>query len=163
MKQKLTWILPSLIVLLVLITVIFKYQSSNYDFITTSGHQYNHDDFTDKVLIVNYFAEWCAPCLREIPALNEFVEQAPSNVQVFAISFDKLPLERLIDLEKKYNIKFAVISELHTPFTFERPQYLPATYIKGPNGGSAVALFGEQSIESLNAALQSYNSLVPQD
>ena len=163
MKQKLTWILAFIVLLLVLIPVIFKYQSNHYDFVTTSGQQYNHDDFTDKVLIVNYFAEWCAPCLREIPALNEFVAQAPNNVEVFAISFDKLPLERLLALEKKYNIEFAVISELHTPFKFERPQYLPATYIVGPNDGNAVALFGEQSSESLNAAIKSYQNIAPKD
>ena len=41
----------------------------------------------DRPLIVNFWATWCAPCLREIPMLMEYQEQHP-DVQIVGIAVD---------------------------------------------------------------------------
>ena len=38
--------------------------------------------------VVNFFAPWCAPCLREIPALNRLYRSLENDVQVIGVSYD---------------------------------------------------------------------------
>ena len=46
-------------------------------------------DWRDKLLVVNFWAPWCAPCRREIPALIEVQRQfATRGVRVLGIAFD---------------------------------------------------------------------------
>ena len=44
----------------------------------------------DRPLLVNFWATWCAPCLREIPLLKSFQAEHP-DVQVVGIAVDRLP------------------------------------------------------------------------
>ncbi len=128
--------------------------SLRYDFKTLSNDTYKLTDFKGDVVIVNYFAEWCAPCLREIPELNEFYHQKSDNVHIFAVSYDNLTEHKLQQIADKYQIEFPLITEVKQPFPFERPQFLPATFIIKPNGELAGQLLGEQTLTGLNEAVQ---------
>jgi len=129
---------------------LYAYSLASYDFKTLNENTYKHSDLRGSVVVVNYFAEWCAPCLREIPHLNEFYHQAPNNVKLFAVSFDDLSNEKLSAIRDKYNIQFPLISEIVTNFPFEKPQYLPATFIIKADGTLAGQLLGEQTKTALN-------------
>ncbi len=55
-----------------------------------SGAQITPASFNGKVLVLNFWATWCAPCIQEIPSLNQFQRRfADSGVKVLAISIDK--------------------------------------------------------------------------
>jgi cytochrome c biogenesis protein CcmG, thiol:disulfide interchange protein DsbE len=55
-----------------------------------SGAQVTPTSFNGKVLVLNFWATWCAPCIQEIPSLNQFQKRfADSGVKVLAISIDK--------------------------------------------------------------------------
>lgn len=135
---------------------LFSYSLLSYDFKTLDDKSYKHSDLEGSIVVVNYFAEWCAPCLREIPELNEFYHQAPENVKLFAVSFDNLSNEKLREIQVKYNIEFPLISEIVTDFSFDKPQYLPATFIIKPNGELAGQLLGEQTIATLNEIISAF-------
>ncbi|MFT6267631.1 MAG: peroxiredoxin [Alphaproteobacteria bacterium] len=132
---------------------LFSYNLLSYDFKTLDEKTYKHSDLEGSIVVVNYFAEWCAPCLREIPELNEFYHQAPDNVKLFAVSFDNLSNEKLKAIQTKYNIEFPLVSEVMNDFSFEKPQYLPATFIIKPNGELAGQLLGEQTTATLNEVI----------
>lgn len=49
-------------------------------------------DFGDRVLIINFWASWCPPCVKELPDLEEMAEQIdPQRYQVLLISVDANP------------------------------------------------------------------------
>lgn len=158
MTRKITNVSYSLVVTLLSIAFIaglgLSY-SMRYDFKTLDDTRYKFSSLKGDVVIVNYFAEWCAPCLREIPELNEFYHQKPQNVHLFAISYDNLTSEQLTALEAKYAIEFPIINHINTPFPFSRPDFLPATFVLKPDGELAGQLLGEQTIEALFEAVDS--------
>src|SRR6476469_9889486 len=55
-----------------------------------NGKTVSLTDFGGKVLVLNFWASWCPPCVEETPSLSRFAAQmAPSGVVVLAISVDK--------------------------------------------------------------------------
>lgn len=123
------------------------------DFQTDIQGSMRWDELRGNYVVVNYFAEWCAPCLRELPELNAFHEQAGDKVRLFGVSFDGLDNQALAALRDKYDIRFPLIQNQPLPnLPFATPQMLPATYIITPDGEVKGPLLGEQTIESLHRA-----------
>ncbi len=47
-------------------------------------------DFRGHVVLVNLWATWCLPCIRELPSLDRLQEQLkPSGVKIIALSIDR--------------------------------------------------------------------------
>ena len=121
---------------------------------TDNGKTYDWSSMNGKTVVVNYFAEWCAPCLRELPELNEFHHQKPDNVELIGVSFDPMSNEDLAALKEKHGIEFPLVLTQPAPvFPFERPNMLPATYVIRADGSVDGPLMGEQTLDSLNNAV----------
>jgi len=129
--------------------------NSRYDFTTLDGSTYQFKELEGKWVIINYFAEWCAPCLREIPELNEFkkLTDGKQNAVLFGMSYDAMQDHELSLLAEKHNIAFPLINTVKTGLPFDAPKYLPATYLIRPDGTLAGQLLGEQSMKSLSQAI----------
>lgn len=61
-----------------------------FEVTTDSGRKVSLDNFGGRVLVVNFWATWCPPCISELPSLNAMAaEVKDSGVVVLAISIDK--------------------------------------------------------------------------
>ena len=129
------------------------------DFTTLDGTDHRWQDLQGSWVVVNYFAEWCAPCLREIPQLNQFYRENNDKLAMFAISFDPLSHEQLLGLKDKHDIQFPVIASVATQMPIQSPKSLPLTFLIRPDGSVAKKLLGEQSAASLSAALTALKGL----
>jgi cytochrome c biogenesis protein CcmG/thiol:disulfide interchange protein DsbE len=57
---------------------------------TDQGRTVTPTSFGGKVLVLNFWATWCPPCIQEVPSLNQFQQRfANQGVVVVAISIDK--------------------------------------------------------------------------
>jgi len=127
------------------------------DFETLDNKKYSWQQLQGQIVVVNYFAEWCVPCLKEIPELNKFDKYTQQNesVSLFAVSFDALDLEELHSLTKKYDISFSVMQSAPKQAPFPIPKSLPATYIISSQGVLIKQLQGEQTSEALQNIVES--------
>ena len=56
---------------------------------TDSGRTVTPASFGGKLLVLNFWATWCPPCIEELPSLNEFQQRyATAGVVVLGISVD---------------------------------------------------------------------------
>ena len=100
-------------------------------------------------VMINYWADWCPPCLKEMPELVAFAE-ANKDVNVFAFNFDQLEGEDLDYEIKKFGVDItSILSHPRDIWGIESPATLPATYFINPRGEIVKSLFKPQTQESL--------------
>ena len=55
-----------------------------------NGRTVSVPNFGGKLLVLNFWASWCPPCVQETPSLSQFAQQfADKGVVVLAVSVDK--------------------------------------------------------------------------
>ena len=61
----------------------------DFKVVTESGQTITRANFGGKVLVLNFWASWCPPCIEETPSLNAFAQQMKDQgVVVLAVSID---------------------------------------------------------------------------
>jgi len=54
------------------------------------GNKVNLNDYHEKLIIVNFWATWCAPCKEELPSLDDLYRNSNfKNLIVFAVNIEK--------------------------------------------------------------------------
>ncbi|MFI2810478.1 MULTISPECIES: TlpA disulfide reductase family protein [Microbulbifer] len=110
-------------------------------------------DTGGKVLLVNYWAEWCAPCREEIPELNRF-DRAHDNVLVLGVNYDAPPAEQAREQAGKLGIEFPVLAtDPAATWGQQRPSVLPSTLVIGSDGRWVTTLVGPQTEADLGRAV----------
>src|ERR1700680_2152655 len=81
-------------------------KAPSFSITTERGTTVSPQDFGGKVLVLNFWASWCAPCVQEIPSLNEFQKMfASQGVVVLGVNVDsRQDLYR--NMLKKFKISF---------------------------------------------------------
>lgn len=123
------------------------------DFVTVDGQSKRWREFKGQWVVVNYFAQWCAPCLREIPELNRFYLDN-KEIAVFAVSFDPLEIAELRSLAERYHIRFPIVAEIDSAPWQQKPTTLPHTLIIDPTGQVVKELKGEQTADGLRQLIK---------
>ena len=73
---------------------------------TENGKTLTEKDFGGKLLVLNFWASWCAPCVQEVPSLDQFQKEfAPQGVIVLGVSVDKNK-ELYERFREQYNVSF---------------------------------------------------------
>jgi thiol-disulfide isomerase/thioredoxin len=104
-------------------------------------------------VVVNYWAEWCAPCRHEIPELNALQAERAADVTIFGVNFDGLTGEPLQALATKMDIRFALLrDDPGVAIGVPRPEVLPTTVVIDPEGRTTT-LVGPQTRATLTVAL----------
>jgi len=55
-----------------------------------SGNEINLNNYLGKLIIINFWATWCAPCKKEMPTLDNLYQNNNfKNLQVFAVNMEQ--------------------------------------------------------------------------
>lgn len=53
------------------------------------GKSLRLSDFRGKLVLVNIWATWCAPCVKEFPSMQHLAQQMEKDLVVLAVSYDR--------------------------------------------------------------------------
>jgi thiol-disulfide isomerase/thioredoxin len=113
-------------------------------------------NYRGKWLVINFWAEWCAPCREEIPELNLLHKNTENlNLVIIGVSYDPLKNDVIKQIIKDWDIQYPVIASHPVPILpFKLPNKLPGNYILNPNGEIVAKVSGKQSLLSITKLLK---------
>ena len=143
--------------LLTLLSTIFLSACSEPDYQMFNGSSGNIENLKGKWVVVNYWADWCPPCIKEMPELSAFYNDNKERVTVFAYNFDRLEGEELQQMLIRFKVEVpSILSDPGELFGWEAPPSLPTTYIVDPQGNMKVMLVGPQTKKKLEMLIGKY-------
>jgi thiol-disulfide isomerase/thioredoxin len=94
-------------------------------------------------VVVNFWATWCKPCIKEIPDLSAF-DAAREDVQVIGLAYEEIEIADLREFLGRHPAGYpiAVLDVYNPPADFDTPRGLPMTYLIDPDGRIARKFLG---------------------
>jgi thiol-disulfide isomerase/thioredoxin len=127
---------------------------SKPDYHTADGSSGRFADAHGKWLLINYWAEWCKPCLEEMSELNRFQQQHRDRVILLTVNYDGAVGEPLLKQIGKLGIELPVLLNDPAPMLgVKRPDTLPTTLVFDTHGNLHQTLQGAQTAATLAAAI----------
>lgn len=121
------------------------------------GNSITRDSLNGKRLVVNYWAQWCAPCREELPELNRLAQDFP-QARVIGIDFDAATGAALLAVSEQMGIEFAVLGhDFAADMGLAKPEVLPTTYILDEQGNILHKLQGPQHYDDIAPLLKPSN------
>lgn len=71
------------------------------------GKTIDKNSLTGEVVVLNFWASWCTPCMAEIPELKELA--ANSKAKVVGIALDEMGLETIKPFVETHKINYMVL------------------------------------------------------
>ena len=141
--------------LIILISLICLSACSDPDYEIYNDSSGYIQDLQGKWVVINYWADWCPPCIKEMPELTSFYNENKEEVYVFAYNFDGLKGEELQEQITRFKVKVpSMLTDPGELFGWHLPDSLPTTFIIDPSGVTKEILIGPQTKETLEKVIQ---------
>ena len=125
----------------------------NLSFLDDKNNQINLDDLNGNLILLNFWATWCAPCKEEMPSLDNLQSNKNlNNLKIFPINIGKDNLKKALeffeDLEiKNLNIYFDNPSTLAKTFSLRG---IPTSILINKDGYEFARIMGSIDFNDKN-------------
>ncbi|MFN4152210.1 MAG: TlpA family protein disulfide reductase [Candidatus Sericytochromatia bacterium] len=98
-----------------------------------SDEKFSLDQYKNKLILIDFWATWCKPCIESLPHLNELQKTFPQQLKVIAISDEnKTTVNKFL---KDKNYKFTIVLDNNDISNNNFPhEYIPYSMLILPNG-----------------------------
>lgn len=69
-------------------SILINQELPGFESKTLDGRGIKLSQFKGKVLVVNFWASWCGPCVEEVPSLIKLMQAFPNDLELIAVSGD---------------------------------------------------------------------------
>lgn len=129
---------------------------------TFDGQDFNLAAHRGKWVVVNFWATWCNPCLKEIPDLDA-MDKAREDVIVIGLAYEEIERADMEAFLKDHPMSYpiALIDVYNPPADFDTPRGLPMTYLIAPDGKVAARHLGPVTSEQLSSEIEAAAAKAP--
>ncbi|MEE2709417.1 MAG: TlpA disulfide reductase family protein [Gemmatimonadota bacterium] len=126
-----------------------------FDLPAMAGGNVKLSDLKGKVVVVNFWATWCPPCLQEMPGLNEvYNAYKDKGVEVLGLTLDEEGLPATKPTLTKLGIDYPILeADKATYQAYGHILTIPFTYVIDRNGVIQKKFINRQDKEAFEAAL----------
>ncbi|KOY16623.1 TlpA family protein disulfide reductase [Paenibacillus xylanivorans] len=111
--------------------------------VNSAGEQVKLSDYRGKVVMINFWASWCAPCVREMPMINHIAETYQNDVETLFVNVGEAK-GTIREFMENQQFDFPVIIDVTGKVSgVYRITGLPATMIIDQEGIFSHILLGE--------------------
>jgi len=105
-------------------------------------------------VVVNFWATWCGPCLKEMPDLSA-LDAMREHVEVIGLDYEDIEPADLKAFMQKHPVVYpiAIVDVYKPPRYFEAPRGLPNTYLIAPDGKVAKRFLGPVTAKDIDEAI----------
>ena len=135
----------------------------NIEFVDLDGKKVMLHDYKGKWVIVNLWATWCPPCLKEIPDLVMFHEKySKDKAVVLGVNYEDIETFKVKNFAESQMVNFPIVrfpgktNGQSTPFGPLRG--LPTTYLVTPEGKTIAARTGMIEGKDIEDFINNYDS-----
>lgn len=96
------------------------------------GNVFDFNDTKGKVVLVNFWATWCPPCVAEMPSLQELYDDYGDKIEFLLVAHDEK--EKVQEFLLKQGYDFPIYFERDTTYEMFKSENIPTTYVINSTG-----------------------------
>lgn len=108
-----------------------KVSLTNWELININGEKVDLESFDNKVVIVNYWATWCPPCIAEMPSFQKLYDGYKDEIAFLFVANDDE--QKVKDFLVKHKYDMPVYFQISAPPIQMNSNALPTTYVINKN------------------------------
>lgn len=123
---------------------------------TLAGDRFDLAAMRGEWVVVNFWATWCAPCLKEIPDLSA-LHDLRGDLTVIGLAYEDIAPQDMVAFLERVPASYPIA--IIDPYAeapagdFDTPRGLPMTYLIAPDGTVARRFLGPVTSQEIEAAI----------